>query len=76
MSQALDLLNTLSETGINHKHVVPDSDTYFLIDPYTRQIENTNYQKTVIMRGDHNSERFTFEVPRYVDGHRHYQSER
>lgn len=69
MSQALDLLNTLSETGINHKHVVPDSDTYFLIDPYTRQIENTNYQKTVIMRGDHNSERFTFEVPRYVDGH-------
>ena len=69
MSQALELLNSLSETVVDHKHVVPDSDTYFLIDPYTRQIENTNYQKAVLMRGDHNSERFTFEVPRYVDGH-------
>lgn len=69
MSQAEDLLNSLSATVIDHKHDVPDSDTYFLIDPYTRQIENTNYQKTVLMRGDHNSERFTFEVPRYVDGH-------
>lgn len=69
MSQAEDLLNSLSAAVIDHKHEVPDSDTYFLIDPYTRQIENTNYQKTVLMRGDHNSERFTFEVPRYVDGH-------
>ena len=69
MSQALDLLNSLTETVVDHKHVVPDSDTYFIIDPYTRQIENTNYQKTVLMRGDHNSERFTFELPRYVDGH-------
>lgn len=69
MSQAEDLLNSLSETVIEHKHQVPDSDTYFIIDPYTRQIENTNYKKTVLMRGDHNSERFTFELPRYVDGH-------
>lgn len=69
MSQAEALLNSLTETVINHTHPVPDSDTHFIIDPYTRQIENTNYQKTVIMRGDHNSERFTFELPRYVDGH-------
>ena len=69
MSQAEALLNSLSETVPLHKHPVPDSDTYFLIDPYTRQIENTNYNKTVLMRGDHNSERFTFELPRYVDGH-------
>lgn len=69
MSQAQALLNSLTETGIGHSHVVPDSDTHFIIDPYTRQIENTNYQKTVLMRGDHNSERFTFEIPRYVDGH-------
>ena len=55
MSQAEALLNSLSETVVEHKHVVPDSDTYFLIDPYSRQIENTNYQKTVLMRGDHNS---------------------
>lgn len=69
MSRAEELLNSLGETSISHKHEVPDSDTHFMIDPYSRQIENTNYQKTVLMRGDHNSERFTFEVPRYVDGH-------
>lgn len=69
MSQAEALLNSLSETVVDHKHVVPDSDAYFIIDPYTRQIENTTYNKTVLMRGDHNSERFTFELPRYVDGH-------
>ena len=69
MSKAEALLNSLTETVVLHKHPVPDSDTYFLIDPYTRQIENTNYNKTVIMRGDHNSERFTFQLPRYVDGH-------
>ena len=69
MSQAEDLLNSLSATVDDHKHDVPDSDTHFKIDPYTRQIENTNYRKTVLMRGDHKSERFTFEVPRYVDGH-------
>lgn len=69
MSQAEDLLNSLGETLTEHTHEVPDSDTHFLINPNTRQIENTNYQKTVLMRGDHNSERFTFEIPRYVDGH-------
>lgn len=69
MSQAEALLNSLAETVDVHKHIVPDSDTHFVIDPYTRQIENTNYKKTVLMRGDHNSERFTFEIPRYVDGH-------
>lgn len=69
MSKAEELLNSLSETVVEHKHEVPDSDTYFMIDPYTRKIENTNYLKTVLMRGDHNSERFTFGLPRYVDGH-------
>lgn len=69
MSEAEKLLNNLSEGVVDHGHPVPDSDTYFRIDPNTRQIENTNYNKTVLMQGDHNSERFTFEVSRYVDGH-------
>lgn len=69
MSQAENLLNSLTATVPQHRHPVPDSDTYFIIDPYSRQIENTNYQKTVLMQLDHNSERFTFELPRYVDGH-------
>jgi hypothetical protein len=69
MSQAEELLNNMSEEVPVHIHPVPDTDTYFVIDPITRQIENTNSKKTVIMQYDHNSERFTFELPRYIDGH-------
>ena len=69
MNQALELLNSLAETTIDHSHPVPDSDKHFIINPLTRQIEADRYSKTVIMCGDHNSERFTFEIPRYVDGH-------
>ena len=49
-------------------HNVYDTDTHFVIDPVTRMITNTS-KKTVIVQYDHNSERFTFEVPRYIDGH-------
>lgn len=71
MSQAEDLLNSLSETTTSYHdtHVVIDSDTYFVIDPITRVIENTAQRKNVLMQFDHNSERFTFEVARYVEGH-------
>lgn len=69
MSQAEELLNSISEGVPTHSHAVPDTDTYFVIDPITRKIENTNRKKSVIMQYDHNSERFTFELPRYVDGH-------
>lgn len=69
MSQAEELLNGMSEEIPVHIHPVPDTDTYFVIDPITRQIENTNPKKNVIMQYDHNSERFTFELPRYIDGH-------
>lgn len=69
MSQAEALLNSLTETVVEHKHEVPDSDERFVIDPYTRRIESARYSKTILMQGDHNSERFTFEIPRYVDGH-------
>ena len=51
-----------------HKHSLYDSDTHFKIDPVTRVIENMS-GKTVLMQRDHNSEIFTFELPRYVDGH-------
>lgn len=69
MSQAEELLNGMSEEIPVHDHPVPDTDTYFIIDPITRKIENTNRKKNVIMQYDHNSERFTFELPRYIDGH-------
>lgn len=69
MSQAEELLNSMTEEVPVHEHPVPDTDTYFIIDPITRKIENTNRKKNVVMQYDHNSERFTFELPRYVDGH-------
>lgn len=51
-----------------HEHVVTDSDSIFLINPKSRVIENT-YDKECVVQFDHNSERFTFRVPRFIDGH-------
>ena len=52
-----------------HFHSVVDDDLYFDIDPVSRTIEYQGDELPVISQGDHNSERFTFEIPRYVDGH-------
>lgn len=52
-----------------HKNSVYDTDSHFEIDPITRAISNKSTSKTKIIQGDHNSERFTFEIPRCVDGH-------
>lgn len=52
-----------------HKHSVYDTDPHFAIDPITRAITNLSTTKTQLMQYDHNSERFTFEIPRLVDGH-------
>lgn len=51
-----------------HTHVVTDGDIRFVIDPITRKITNET-RKVVLMQHDHNSERITFELPRYIDGH-------
>lgn len=53
---------------MSHLHSVYDNDTHFKIDPVTRKIKNES-GKVILMQNDHNSERFTFEIPRYVDGH-------
>ena len=52
-----------------HKHSVRDMGAHFLIDQFTRQIKNASANKTTIVQYDHNSERLTFEIPLYVDGH-------
>lgn len=52
-----------------HKHSVYDTDAHFKIDGVTRAVKNDSATKTVVVQHDHNSERFTFELPRYVDGH-------
>lgn len=51
-----------------HKHSVYDTDLHFIIDPITRKISSES-GKVTLVQNDHNSERFTFEVPRYVERH-------
>ena len=52
-----------------HLHSVYDTDNHFRIDPITKAIKNESNSKVKLMQGDHNSERLTFEIPRYVEGH-------
>lgn len=52
-----------------HIHSVYDTDTHFQINKTTREIKNVSSSKTTITQFDHNSERFTFEIPRFIDGH-------
>lgn len=51
-----------------HLHSVYDTDKHFLIDAASRTIKNES-KKITVVQYDHNSERFTFELPRYIDGH-------
>lgn len=51
-----------------HNHTVTDSDRRFKIHPATRRIINSSGKKK-LMQLDHNSEVFTFEMPRFIDGH-------
>ena len=51
-----------------HTHPVVDNDLHFVINPITREIANES-KKIKLMQGDHASEIFTFEVPRYIEGH-------
>lgn len=53
---------------MEHEHGVYDKDKHFKIDPITRQIENAT-GKVVLIQHDHDSERFTFEIPKTVEGH-------
>ena len=53
---------------MSHTHPVTDNGPHFVINPITREITN-EARKIKLMQGDHASEIFTFEVPRYIDGH-------
>lgn len=52
-----------------HNCKIQDTETHFIIDPGTRAITNSSSENNIIVQHDHNSERFTFEMKRYVDGH-------
>lgn len=51
------------------KHHIDDQDPMFEISPVTRVIKNTTNQKTSIIQHDHNSEIFTFALPRVIESH-------
>ena len=51
-----------------HVHDMKDSDLHFTIDPSTRAIKSQS-AKNILIQYDHNSEIFTFEMPRYIEGH-------
>lgn len=51
-----------------HTHSIVDMGKHFVIDPSTRAI-TSGAGKVILVQGDHNSERYTFEIPRIIDGH-------
>lgn len=53
-------------------HNIIDPDLHFIIDADDRSITNETGQKLTIMQYDHNSERATFELPRYIEDHDMY----
>lgn len=52
-----------------HKHPVYDCDPHFVVNPITRTMKAEGSQKVCVIQYDHNSERFSFELPRYIEGH-------
>lgn len=54
---------------MSHNKKIIDDDPCFEIDAITRAIKNLSSSKITVMQFDHNSERFTFTLPRYIEGH-------
>jgi hypothetical protein len=54
---------------MSHVNKIYDSDPHFTINPITRQIKNDSNQKTTLIQNDHNSERFSFSMPKFIEGH-------
>lgn len=52
-----------------HTHDIRDDDGLFKIDADSRLITYTGDKSPVLIQGDHNSEQFTFEMPKIIDGH-------
>lgn len=52
-----------------HEHIITDHDNHFIIDPVTRKIQPETHEKNKLVEGDHNSEKYTFEIPKSIEGH-------
>ena len=53
---------------MSHTHKILDTDVSFVIDAVSRSISTTS-DKAILMQYDHNSERYTFQIPRFIEGH-------
>lgn len=51
---------------MGHTRLIADDDQMLRIDPESRKIEG---RETVVVQYDNNSERITFSIPRFVEGH-------
>lgn len=59
-------------SDISHIHtdgIIVDADEHFTIDTVTRMISNTSNKKVSLMQYDNNSERYSFDIDRIIDGH-------
>lgn len=52
-----------------HANLIIDSDIRFEINPYTRTLVDLTPARKTIVQYDHNSERYTFALPRVIEGH-------
>lgn len=53
---------------MEHMHNVIDADVSFIIDAMHGKIKSES-KKLTLREGAHNSERYSFELPRYIEGH-------
>lgn len=54
---------------MSHEHLIIDDDARFQLNEDTKALIDSEPSKKTIVQYDHNSERYTFELPRYIEGH-------
>lgn len=59
----------MSHQSGHNDNIIVDSDSHFTIDIVTRSITNAANKKISLIQFDHNSERYTFDIDRYIEGH-------
>ena len=52
-----------------HNHNIVEDASHFEINPHTREVIYTGEKAELLVQYDHNSERFTFRLPRIIEGH-------
>lgn len=62
-------MNQTEHDNLEHGTIIVDADSHFNINIETRAITNSENRKTSLIQYDHNSERFSFDIARYIEGH-------